>query len=159
MVFLRKIGGALKTLGKISTAVGPLASYAKKYAPDILEVGTKVASMVPGVHQPFAFAVNKGIQTFRKTLEGVPSEEVKEKLSNALEDNSMEKKKRPNKINVYGTPVNEIEKPSPEIVPIVTEAIVNTYRAISARERKADAIRKGKTAKRKALKSKKQKSN
>ena len=57
MVFLRKIGGALKTFGgKALLAVGPLASYAKKHAPDVVELGTKVASMVPGPYQKYASA-------------------------------------------------------------------------------------------------------
>ena len=157
MVFLRKIGGALKTLGKISTAVGPLASFAKKYAPDVLELGTGFASMVPGPHERFALAANKGIRAFRKSLEGVPNEEVKEKLSNALEDNSMQQSKRPNTINVYGTPVNEIEKPAPAIIPKIAEALVNTYRTIGEREREAEAFRKGKSVKRKLFKPKKKK--
>jgi len=157
MVF-RKVGGALKSFGgKVSTAVGPLASFAKTHAPDVLELGTKVASMVPGAHQPFAFAANKGIQAFRKSLEGVPNEEVKQKLSDALEDNSMQKSKRPNTINEYGTPVNEIQKPAPAIIPKIAEALVNTYRTIGAREREADAFRKGKSVKRKLFKPKKKK--
>jgi len=157
MVF-RKIGGALKSFGgKVSTAVGPLASFAKNYGPDILEHGSGVAAAVPGPYQPFAIGAHVGIKATRQYLKGVPNEEVKQKLSNALEDNSMQNSKRPNTINEYGTPVNEIQKPAPAIIPKIAEALVNTYRTIGEREREAEAFRKGKSVKRKLFKPKKKK--
>ena len=52
------------------------------------------------------------------------------------------------------SPPPEGEGPSssaPAIIPKIAEALVNTYRTIGEREREAEALRKGKSVKRKLL--------
>ena len=85
----QKVFGALKSMNNSASDVfGRIKVGVQKYAPDVLEHGTALASMIPGAHQPFAAAANLGIRALRGKIEEVPNKEVAQKLSSAVKENT-----------------------------------------------------------------------
>jgi len=140
----QKVFGALKSMNNNASDVfGRIKVGVQKYAPDILEHGTAIASMIPGAHQPFAAAANMGIRALRGKINEVPNKEAAEKLSSAVNDNNPV-------IGVDGggnvlykgdrEGGNKIMPNFAETLPVAVKHFQNTIRT---REAEAKAFRKG----------------
>ena len=153
MVF-RKIAGAFKTMGgKLADTAGRIKVGAFKYGPDILEYGSLGASLVPGPHQPIAAAVYGGVKGARSALEGVPNEEVKQKLMSELDIPSKTQSTSISEkpiigVSSDGTPVRDTPNNDVRGFSSYIPQAMTTFRQImNTREKEARGFRKGHTGK------------